>query len=157
MLYENSTDIDAWAAYTVDQYFVRHEVPHTAGGVVVTVPVKPPVPVPVELLSPGGANAETSSSSAAAAAAAGRTAAARCCASAARPSRKVQCHEERQKAHTMEVDHPSQSKPLKQKFGKAKIRAVAVVAAVADVAEDDRAPRTPPPNCYVLLALVQRG
>lgn len=119
MLYEDGTDIDAWAAYTVDQYFVRHEVPHTAGGVVVTVPVKPPVPVPVELLSPGGANAETSSSSAAVAvAAAGRTAAARCCASAARPSRKVQCHEERQKAHAMEVDHPSQSKPLKQSLVK---------------------------------------
>ena len=78
--------------------------------------------MPVELLSLGGANAETSfssslsSSSSAAAAAAGRIAAARCCASAADPLSEVQCHEQ-QKAHPMEVDRPSQSKPLKRKMG----------------------------------------
>ena len=119
-------------------------------------------PVPVELLSPGGANAETSSSSSAAAAAAAvadRTAAARCCASAADPFSEVQCHEEQQKVRAMEVDRPSQSKPLKRKMGKPKMRAVAAVAAIADVGEDGRAPHPPPPNCYwcVLLALVQMG
>ena len=62
----------------------------------------------------------------------------------------------------MEVDRPSQSKSLKRKMGKPKIRAVAAVAAIADAVAaiaDERAPHPPPPNCYrcVLLALVQIG
>ena len=57
----------------------------------------------------------------------------------------------------MEVDRPSQSKPLKRTIGNAKFRAVAAVAAVADVEVDDRVPCPRAPERDVLLALVQRG
>ena len=96
--------------------------------------------MPVELLSLGGANAETSfssslSSSSSAAAAAGRIAAARCCASAARYS--VMSSDRR---HTpwKSTAPPSQSH-LNERWVNFNIRAVAAVAAIADVNEDDRA------------------